>query len=103
MVLNTPGGSQAGERGEGEGRWGGGGGAVVSCLHCASVSRSGQMPDSDTTDVSVVRAATLKHTLQIQLGRPPSRITLTPYQAPGVTGSALGLVGVVSTYRDWVR
>ena len=26
-----------------------------------------------------------------------------PCQAPGVIGSALGLVGPVSVYRDWVR
>ena len=26
-----------------------------------------------------------------------------PCQAPGVTGSALGLVGPVSVYSDWVR
>ena len=26
-----------------------------------------------------------------------------PCQAPGVTRSALGLVGPVSVYRDWVR
>ena len=26
-----------------------------------------------------------------------------PYQKPGVIGSELVLVGVVSVYRDWVR
>ena len=26
-----------------------------------------------------------------------------PCQAPGVTGSVLGLVGLVSVYCDWVR
>ena len=26
-----------------------------------------------------------------------------PYQAPGVIGSELGLVGLVSVYCDWVR
>ena len=32
-----------------------------------------------------------------------SALQWLPYQAPGVIGSALGLVGPVSVYSDWVR
>ena len=35
--------------------------------------------------------------------RPGVSIQWLPCQAPGVIGSALGLVGLVSVYCDWVR
>ena len=38
------------------------------------------------------------HTSDLNIGTPVATL-----QEPGVTGSALGLVGPVSVYCDWVR
>ena len=42
--------------------------------------------------------SSLSHTSDLKMG-----IQWLPCQVPGVTGSALGLVGLVSIYCDWVR
>ena len=39
------------------------------------------------------------HTSDLKIGT----LVAIPCQAPGVIGSALGLVGLVSVYCDWVR
>ena len=77
------------------------------CLPLVSVSKgcssplyvleSGRSPGSNPACAGIFSGSS--HTSDFKIGTPVA----IPCQAPGVIGSALGLVGPVSVYRDWVR
>ena len=60
-------------------------------------SRERKIPGSNPACAVIFPGSS--HTSDLKIGTPVA----IPCQAPGVTGSVLGLVGPVSVYCDWVR
>ena len=58
--------------------------------------RDRKIPGSNPAGAGIFSGSS--HTSDFKIGTP-----VLPCQAPGVIGSALGLVGPVSVYCDWVR